>query len=98
MSRRTILIAVSAIVAALAITATILWMNGEPYSETVSKCQKALVAQTKAGGEGKPDACKDVKQDDYDEIVVSNVIDGMSKKDRDMLDYYDNGTIDGSIG
>lgn len=27
-------------------------------------CQKALVAQTKAGGEGRPNACRNVKDDD----------------------------------
>jgi uncharacterized protein (UPF0333 family) len=98
MSRRTILIILSAAVAALAIAGTVVWLNATSYDDTVAACKKALTAQMKAGGEGKPSACKDVKQDDYDEIVVANVIDGMSKKDRDMLDYYDNGTIDGSIG
>jgi len=98
MRRRTIWIILSAAVTALAIAGTVVWLNATPYSETVSKCQKALVAQTKAGAKGKPSACKDVKQDDYDDLVMANVIDGMSKKDRDMLDYYDNGTIDGSFG
>jgi len=96
--RRNLIIIAAVAVAALAIAGTVVWMNATPYSETLSKCQKALVAQTKAGGKGKPSACKDVKQDDYDDLVMANVIDGMSKEDRDMLDYYDNGTIDGSIG
>ena len=98
MRRRTILIIVSAVVAAVAIAAAAVWMNAVPYSETLAKCKTALAAQTKAGVKGKPSACEDVKEDDYSEIIVSNMIDGMSKKDRDMLDYYDNGTIDGSIG
>lgn len=98
MRRRTILIIVSAVVTAVAIAAVVVWMNAVPYSETLSKCKTALAAQTKAGVKGKPSACEDVKEDDYSEIIVSNAIDGMSKKDRDMFDYYDNGTIDGSFG
>ncbi|MGI5408002.1 hypothetical protein ACQEV9_14525 [Streptomyces chartreusis] len=34
------------------------------FDDIVRDCQKALVAQTKAGGEGRPNACKDVKDDD----------------------------------
>jgi hypothetical protein len=98
MRRRTILIIMSVVVTAVAIAAVVVWMNAVPYSETLAKCQTALAAQTKAGVKGKPSACEDVKEDDYSEIIVANAIDGMSKKDRDTLDYFDNGTIDGSIG
>jgi flagellar basal body-associated protein FliL len=98
MRRRTILIIVSAVVTAAAIAAVVFWATAEPYSETLAKCKTALAAQTKAGVKGKPSACEDVKEDDYSEIIVSNALDGMSKKERDTLDYFDNGTIDGSIG
>lgn len=97
MRRRTIWIIAAAVAAALAIAGGVVWLTATPYSETVANCQKALVAQTKAGGKGKPSACQDVKDDDYDEIVMANVLDGMSKKDRDMLDYYDDGSINGSL-
>lgn len=98
-NRRTAWIIVGAIVAALAIVTTVLWTNGRSYDDTVAACKQALEAQTKAGGSGRPDACDGVKQDDYDALVVGAVLKyGMSKKDRDTLDYYDNGTIDGSVG
>lgn len=96
--RRTLIVIAAVAVAALAIAGTVVWVNATSYDDTVAACKKALTAQMKAGGEGKPSACKDVKQDDYDALVVANVIDGMSKKDRDMLDYYDDGSIDGSLG
>lgn len=98
MRRTTILITTAALAVAGGITALVIWLQQPSYDDIVKGCQRALVAQTKAGGKGKPSACKDVKQDDYDDIVMANVIGGMSKKDRDLLDYYDNGTIDGSIG
>jgi hypothetical protein len=98
MRRRTVLIVLSAAAAALAIAGAVVWLTATPYSETVSHCKAALVAQTKAGGKGRPAACKDVKDDDYADIVMANVLDGMSKKDKDLLDYYDDGHINGSIG
>ncbi|MFJ8995583.1 hypothetical protein ACIRQH_34910 [Streptomyces sp. NPDC102279] len=97
-SRRTTWIIAAVIAAALAIGGGAYWISRPSYDDIVKDCQKALIAQTKAGGKGKPSACEDVKDDDYTALVMSNAIDGMSKKDRDMLDYYDNGTIDGSIG
>jgi hypothetical protein len=97
--RRTGWIIAASIAAVLAIITTVVWMNGRSYDDTVAACEKALAVQTKAGGQGKPDACDEVKQDDYDALVVGAVLKyGMTQKDRDTLDYYDNGTIDGSIG
>lgn len=98
MRRRTILIiTIAALVVAGAGLAV--WLLMRPtYAETLKSCKTSLAAQTKAGVKGKPSACEDVKEDDYSEIIVSNAIDGMSKKDRDTFDYYDNGTIDGSFG
>ncbi|MDX2542410.1 hypothetical protein ACOT81_19605 [Streptomyces sp. WI04-05B] len=91
------IIATAALVVAAAGLAV--WLLMRPtYAETLKSCENALAAQTKAGVKGKPSACKDVKEDDYSEILMANVIDGLSKKDRDMFDYYDNGTIDGSFG
>ncbi|MFE4818602.1 hypothetical protein ACFRFU_19645 [Streptomyces sp. NPDC056704] len=96
--RRLPLIIAAVVAVALAIGGTVYWMTRPSYDDIVKGCQKALAAQAKAGGKGKPGACNDVKKDDYDTLVIASVIDGMSKKDRDLLDYYDNGTIDGSLG
>jgi CDP-diacylglycerol pyrophosphatase len=98
MRRRTVIILLSVVVTAIVAAGAVVWFNAESYEDTVTNCRKAFIAQTKAGQEGKPSACKDVKEDDYMGIVVANAIDGMSKHDRDTLDYFDNGTIDGSIG
>jgi hypothetical protein len=96
--RRTAWIIVGALVAALAIITTVLWTNGRSYDDTVADCEKALAVQTKAGGSGRPDACDEVKQDDYDALVVGAVLKyGMSKTDQDTLDYYDDGSINGSL-
>lgn len=92
------IIIVAAVSVAASLAFVVWWVVTPSYDETVKSCQKALVAQTKAGVTGKPSACSGVERDDYEAIVVANAIDGMSEKDRDMLDYYDNGTIDGSIG
>jgi hypothetical protein len=95
--RRLPLVVAAVLAVALAIGGGVYWLSRPSYDEIVKGCQKALTAQLKAGGKGKPDACSDVKKDDYDTLVIASVIDGMSKKDRDLLDYYDNGTIDGSL-
>lgn len=96
--RRTTWIIAAVVAVAIAIGGGAYWLTQPSYDDIVKGCQKALAAQFKADGKGKPDACKDVKKDDYDALVVAGVIDGMSKSDRDLLDYYDNGTIDGSVG
>ncbi|MGW5175882.1 hypothetical protein ACWERY_16160 [Streptomyces sp. NPDC004082] len=97
-SRRTTWIIAAALAAVLAIGGAAYWISQPSYDDIVKDCQHALVAQSKAGGKGKPSACEDVKEDDYTALVVSTALDGMPKKDRDMLDYFDNGTIDGSVG
>ena len=100
MSRRTILIILSAAVAALAIAGTVVWMNATSYDDTVAACQKAL--DSSATKTNRPDACQEVKADDYDALLVGwalqHALDDMPKSDRDMLDYYDDGSINGSIG
>ncbi|MEU8642272.1 hypothetical protein AB0C91_10175 [Streptomyces sp. NPDC048674] len=96
-SRRNVIIA-AAVAVALIIGGGIYWLTRPSYDDIVRGCQKALAAQMEAGGKGKPSACGDVKKDDYDVLVISAAIDGMSKTDKDTLDYYDNGTIDGSVG
>jgi hypothetical protein len=99
-TRRTGWIITAGIAALLAIITTVVWMNGRSYEDTVADCKKALgPTSTKTN---RPDACDGVKADDYGALLVSysiqHAFDGLPKTDRDMLDYYDNGTIDGSIG
>lgn len=67
--RRTTLIAV--IVAALLVAGGGAWWLGRPtYDEVVKDCTAALKEQLAADGKGRPDACKDVKDDDYAAIVM----------------------------
>ncbi|MFG3585094.1 hypothetical protein [Streptomyces sp. NPDC047990] len=96
--RRRNLIVAAVVAVALLVGGGIYWLTRPSYDETVKSCAKALTAQMKAGGKGKPSACDGVKKDDYDTLVISAAIGGLSKTDKDTLDYYDNGTIDGSIG
>jgi hypothetical protein len=42
---------------------------------------KALAEQSKAGKKSKPDACEDVKKDDYGALVVSNAINDLGWTD-----------------
>lgn len=73
---------------------------GKSQAEIQKECQAAL--SSKATKTDRPDACEDLSQADYDTLLtdwaLKNALDGMSKKDRDTLDYYDDGSIDGSIG
>jgi hypothetical protein len=79
--RSHIIIASLVIAAGVAVTG---WLIVRPtYDEIVKDCQKALAAQSKAGGKGKPSACKDVKEDDYNALVFSNVIDGLGWTDEE---------------
>lgn len=74
--------------------------SGKSEAEVQKECQAAL--SSKATKTDRPDACEDLSQADYDTLLtdwaLKNALDGMSKKDRDTLDYYDDGSIDGSIG
>lgn len=73
---------------------------GKSEAEMQADCQKALgPTSTKTD---RPDACKELSQDDYDTLLthwaVSHVLDGMSQDDKDILDLYDDGEVNGSIG
>ncbi len=98
MKRRATIIGIAAASVAASITVLIIWMMQPSYDDTVRGCQKALAAQSKAGGEGMPSACRDVKEDDYMGLVVGQALDDMPEKDRNLLDYYDDGSINDSIG
>ena len=81
--RRLGLIVAAVTAAALAIGGSVYWLSRPSYNDIVKECHKALVAQSKAGGKGKPAACNDVKKDDYDVLVISSAIDGLGWTDKD---------------
>lgn len=103
MRRRTILIVLSAaVVTALIVAGAVVWFNAESYEDKVADCKRAVATYdfeaTPVEEGGTIPGCEDLKRDDYLALVLSNTIGNMPKKDRDTLDYFDNGTIDGSIG
>lgn len=69
--RRPALIVAAVTAVALIVGGTAYWINRPSYDEIVKGCQKALAEQYKAGGEGKPSACTDVKEDDYTALVAN---------------------------
>ncbi|MBV1936520.1 hypothetical protein KUF83_08070 [Streptomyces sp. BV286] len=95
---RTVLIVVALVVAA-GVGSTVWAFARTTYDEHVANCEKALTsAATKMD---RPDACEALSQDDYDTLhmawVMQNAFDEMPKKERDTLDYYDDGSINGSL-
>jgi hypothetical protein len=103
MRRRTVWISLSAaVVTALIVAGAVVWFRAESYEDKVADCKRAVAvhdfdAEPVAEG-GTLAGCEGVDRDDYLTLVVANAISDMPKDDKDMLDYYDNGTIDGSIG
>ncbi|MEV4040926.1 hypothetical protein [Streptomyces umbrinus] len=66
------------VVAGIAAT---LWAFLRPtYGDTVSACEKALASRAE-GNKAKPDACDGVKDDDYDALIMSKVIDDLGWTD-----------------
>lgn len=100
MQRRTTIIATTALTVAAAGTGLGLWLAQPSYDDMVKDCQKAITAASTDSD--RPAACEGLKQDDYEDLRMAWVLDralaGMPKKQRDTLDYYDDGSINGSIG
>jgi len=95
-------LAITAAVIAIAggVAALVWWLVQPSYDDMVKDCQKALSsAATKTD---RPEACDGLSQEDYDTLlagwVVQHTLDEMPKGDRDLLDYSDDGEINGSIG
>lgn len=61
------------LLAALLLAGTVVGCS-KSYDETVEDCISALKERPK-GDTGKPDACKDVKDEDYTAIVMGQVLD-----------------------
>lgn len=99
MRNRPVIIVIALVIAA-GIGATVWAFARTTYDEHVQNCEKALTKS--ATKTDRPDACEELSQDDYDTLLMGwaleNAMDGMSKKDRDTLDYFDDGSINGSIG
>lgn len=68
-------------------------------SYSVEDCQHAITS--KSTKTDRPTECQDISQKDYETILmnwaVKNALNGMDKKDRDTLDYFDDGSINGSL-
>lgn len=100
MRRRTLIIVAAIAAAVLAIGGGVYWLSQPSYDDHVKSCGKAMTSS--ATKTDRPEECDELSQKDYDTVRVGwalqHTLDKMSKKDRDMLDYYDDGSINGSIG
>ncbi|NGO06938.1 hypothetical protein G5C60_04495 [Streptomyces sp. HC44] len=83
MRRTTALISGAAVAVAGGITGTAIWLSQPSYDDVVKDCQKALAAQIKAGGKGKPSTCNDVEEDDYSAILMHQIMDNEGWLDED---------------
>ncbi|MEU6597875.1 hypothetical protein [Streptomyces flaveolus] len=83
MQRRRLAIIAAALVIAAGAAVTVWLMVRPTYDDVVKGCQKALAAQYKADGKGKPDACQDVKSDDYDALVLQAAMGHLGWTDED---------------
>ncbi|MFE7033613.1 hypothetical protein ACFU9Y_25175 [Streptomyces sp. NPDC057621] len=71
--------AVTTIAAATGLT---IWLSQPSYDDIANNCAQALKDRP-AGDKAKPDACGGLKQDDYDALLMSHVIDGLGWTDED---------------
>jgi hypothetical protein len=68
-------------------------------SYSVEDCQRAVTDESTKTD--RPKECEDLSQDDYDTVLMHRILKKnlreMDKTQRDALDYYDDGKINGSI-
>ncbi|MFF8953873.1 hypothetical protein ACF09I_34505 [Streptomyces sp. NPDC014940] len=83
MSRRATLITAAAVTVAGLIAGLTYWLTQPSYDDIVKGCQTALTEQTAHHGKGRPDACKDVHDDDYNALVLHSVMDDLGWTDKD---------------
>ncbi|WP_199546605.1 hypothetical protein [Streptomyces sp. N35] len=88
MSRRTIWIIVSGVLAAIVIAGGVVWYQAQAYDDLVADCRQALAARADTPEvEGKPTACQGVEKDDYRGLVLEGIFDNMSPEGRDTVDW-----------
>lgn len=85
MRNRPVILVISLLVVA-GVAATVWAFLRPTYGDTVSSCEKALAARAE-GDKAKPDACDGLKQDDYDALLVGQVL-----KDGGVVD--EDGNVD----
>lgn len=86
--RRRIVVAMGALFGAVVLAAVVWRVITPSYDQIVQDCAVALSNRAE-GDYDKPDACKGVKRDDYDTLVIGQVI-----EDSGLLN--DDGTLDTS--
>ncbi|MEU5716571.1 hypothetical protein AB0G71_12400 [Streptomyces sp. NPDC020403] len=68
-------------------------------SYSVKDCQRAITSESTETN--RPEECEDFSQKDYDDMLLNHAVKeafkGMDKDDQDLLDYHDDGSINGSI-
>ncbi|NUS78479.1 MAG: hypothetical protein HOV70_20085 [Streptomyces sp.] len=96
------IIILSAVVTAIVAAGAVVWFRAESYDDKVADCKRLIAAHdfdadpVEEGGT--LPGCEGLKRDDYLALILSNTINDMSNDDKDLLDYYDDGTINDSIG
>ncbi|WP_435252048.1 hypothetical protein [Streptomyces tendae] len=90
----------TALAAGLLALAALTTACGKSDAEQQADCQKALSSE--ATKTNRPDACKDLSQEDYDTLLMAwslnHAIDEMPEQDQQLLDKYDDGELNDSIG
>ncbi|MFF3690708.1 hypothetical protein [Streptomyces sp. NPDC002187] len=86
-------------IAAAAVAAALLLVGTGCSSYSVEDCQRAI--NDESTKTNRPKQCEDLSQEDYDLVLahwaMKKALNDMDKTDRDTLDYYDDGSINGSI-
>jgi hypothetical protein len=86
-------------IAAAVITATLAFAATGCSSYSIEDCQRAVTDESTKTD--RPKECEDLSQDDYDTVLMHRILKEnlreMDKTQRDALDYYDDGKINGSI-
>lgn len=102
MRRRSVIIILSVALTAVAAVGAFFWFRADSYDDKIADCKRLIAAHDFDANPveegGTLPGCEELKRDDYLALLLANTIDDMPKEQRDVLDYYDNGTIDGSIG
>lgn len=86
MSRRVWIILSAAVVTAIVVAGTVVWLNARSYNDIVAACARAL-EQRADGDTDRPAECRDVTDDDYDALAISQVL-----KDSGVVD--EDGNVD----